>query len=177
MLKETFADKTVDNGDGTTTTVSFDLKAEYKENVSDKDLKEGENIIEINNTDQPDKGNGRTVWDKRDKTAEEKPINKNDLAWIHTRHSYVNSHDWISTATHEIGHTLGLNDRYKGNTGNPHDGFGNDLMGSGVYNLVPAHYADWSQYGINQNNNNQQNKQMIINYIDLNRRTAPKPKN
>ena len=82
----------------------------------------------------------------------------------------------MSAATHEVGHTLGLNDRYTGDTGNPHAGFENDLMGSGNYNLVPAHYVDWSKYAIDNYNKSQQGRQMILNYIDLNRRTAPATK-
>ena len=173
-LDKTFKDQTITNEDGTTTSISFDMNAQYKEKVSEGDLKDGENIIEIDNNMVPGQGNGRTVWEKRDKTSGENPINKNDKMWLHTRHSYVNSFGWVSAATHEVGHTLGLNDRYSGDTGSFHEGFENDLMGSGKYNLVPAHYIDWSQHSMNLYNQNQQGRQKIVNYIDLHRKTAPK---
>jgi len=134
QLKEIYKDGMVKIGEQTYT-VKFDVKAEIKD-VKEKDLKRGENIMNIDTNVQRDNvstgGKGPGV---------------NDIGTIATPGTIAD--------IHEIGHMLGFKDRYTDyeNASNlsdwrsiAHDGYQNDLMGSGGQNLNQSHYDDVVNY-------------------------------
>lgn len=131
-LKDTYKDGTA-KVNGEEWTVKFDITAEINEDIKGEDLKEGENVMTVDKdlTKQPDGSYRENVKGE-----------KSNHGYLQTAGSIVD--------IHEIGHMLGLKDRYTDyeNASNPrqwrsitHDGYKNELMGDGVSrNLNQSHY-------------------------------------
>ncbi|MFI5128416.1 MAG: DUF6443 domain-containing protein [Chitinophagales bacterium] len=136
-LKDVFKDGTVKIGE-VTYTLKFDISAEAKvgkDEIKQEDLEAHENIMEVD----------------KSKTQE----GRGSLSGSYSK-AIIPSTTYVGR-THEVGHMLGLTDRYSEyeDPKNPSDhrtiahvGYKNDLMGSSSNNLNQSHYDDIVNYTI-----------------------------
>lgn len=134
-LKEVFKD-----GKSGDWTVSFDITAEYNEDVKEGDLKPGENIMIADN----------------DRVKKESGSYRSMVGGSKKNMGFLAGGLGTMTDVHETGHMLGFDDRYS-DYENPnkttevrslaHDGYEDDLMGTGkTKNLNQSHYDDIVKY-------------------------------
>jgi len=165
--KEIFKDGKHVDKDGNTWNIKFDIKYEYNDKITAKDLKKGENIFEI---DKAKAGDRARVDFRQD---ENNAFNK-DIGYLKT------SDNGTITVTHETAHLLGYRDRYSDNEqtnrSDPHDGYENDLMGGIKPNFIQEHYDDMGVFAIDQLNKGNTSFEIRGNIIDIDRKSSVKKK-
>jgi RHS repeat-associated protein len=132
---EMFKDGKYTDADGQEWTVKVDVKFEQKDNVSRDDLKEGENILNMD---------GKTDRSEVEGGLGTSPFKYGEM------HSGADATETV----HEAGHLLGLSDRYSdvGKKSISHEGYEKDLMGcsptSKATEFMQEHYDDLGSFAL-----------------------------
>ncbi|NSL85331.1 RHS repeat-associated core domain-containing protein [Chitinophaga sp. Mgbs1] len=174
-LKEVFKDgtTTIDNVEYS---VKFNVTAEINEGLTEKDLKEGENIMNLS------AGNEKLA-DGTDRA---------NVGGSKMNMGYVSGKDGVNANVHEIGHMIGLKDRYTDyeNSKNPkmwrsiiHSEYKKDLMGSAIKSLNQSHYDNIVKYTLFKLIQGQKNllpeyrssSVRVIQNVDANSESSPSP--
>lgn len=139
-LKEVYKNGTA-TVDKTEYSVVFNVTAEIDQNIEEKDLKAGENIMNISSDMTKLADGGDRAGVRGDKT----------------NMGYLAGRDNLNINIHEIDYMISLKDRYTDyeNASNTklwrsiiHEGYKNDIMGSAARNLNQSHYDNMVKYTI-----------------------------
>lgn len=153
QASKTLTSQTIENEDGTTTTVEFDVNYVYAEDTKDITLGQGDNIL-VGLTSREAKSMGVGYSRVLSTTRTQ---GNGDIIEGAGKTGYMVGGFGNTVTIHESLHMLGLSDRYKegsvtingivSRTTTPNSGYENDIMGASSSSKVSrSHYVNYVNY-------------------------------